>query len=817
MLHARGELRQLEEVGRPGAILVRPVLPAHVLPHQALDGHEGGVGVEPVGLALAERLEGLALVRPQLVHACRDGVLAALEQVGVARERREPGIGAAEAVGGVHREDLPVVLAAVCQPVAEGAGRGAERAGLPVVGHRGDVADDGRAALGLEAQGLARDVQHRRPQLGQRHRGPAILDHDLAAGHDVGHAAGRNVHPDLVDALEAAVDQHDGALPRRGARAPEAKDLVAQVDGLEVAVTERRERGPEHGGVAIDGLAVAVLVAPGVGRAVIGVGVSLDAGLVAVVDARDAGERHLEQGRDPEPALGEAALAVAQAIGGALVVGEGLLRGCPAQDGEDALGVMAPQHVEGARERAGRVVLAHGLDALGEVARRREAQHVAQQRVAQVVVHGAVELVAQEVAAQLAIAHLVGGVLPDLAQHERVRTLGKRGGRELLDEVVGQLVHHVEPPAARAGAQPVAHGPVLAKHERAEARVVLLEVGQVLDAPPAEVLPILAYLEPGAVGRVLALGGTDPVVVAKGVEVTRVAAGMVEDPVEDDRDAHLRGLGAEPAELALVAQHGVHGEVVARVIAMPARRLEDGVEVERRDPELAQVAKVLADAREGAPVEVPLAYGPILVPAVARRGVPVLDQRAPRPARMLGQGLLHALAPLGTAREAVGEDLVDDAAVKPVGLLGTRLVHGELERRLAPLAQTALPAHAPRLGAAPQRAPVAHAQRERVPHDGGLVRRKPHGEADAALERLARHGQDGLALAVDPDAQVAGGGLLVQDVNGQGDGGAELDGAEGAAIGKVAAVVMNPHWISFVVGAEKRAPPLGEGAPSSGS
>jgi len=64
-------------------------------------------------------------------------------------------------------------------------------------------------------------------------------------------------------------------------------------------------------------------VAPGVGRAVIGVGVSLDAGLVAVVDAGDAGERHLEQGRDPEPALGEAALAVAQAIGGALVVGEG--------------------------------------------------------------------------------------------------------------------------------------------------------------------------------------------------------------------------------------------------------------------------------------------------------------------------------------------------------------------------------------------------------------------------------------------------------------------------------------------------------------
>ena len=56
-----------------------------------------------------------------------------------------------------------------------------------------------------------------------------------------------------------------------------------------------------------------------------------------------------------------------------------------------------------------------------------------------------------QIATQVAIADLVGGVFPDLAEQQRVGLLGEHGLFDFGKEVVGKLVGHVQAPTMGAG------------------------------------------------------------------------------------------------------------------------------------------------------------------------------------------------------------------------------------------------------------------------------------------------------------------------------------------------------------------------------
>ena len=138
---------------------------------------------------------------------------------------------------------------------------------------------------------------------------------------------------------------------------------------------------------------------------------------------------------------------------------------------------MAPEEIEQRVERVARVVLTELFEAVGELRRPDAVADEVEQRSAERVVHDAVEFLALEVLAQLAVAHLVGGILPDFADEKRVGLLGKNRLLDLGNEAIRELVRDVEAPAAGTSSQPGADHAVLATDELPKRRVILVEVG----------------------------------------------------------------------------------------------------------------------------------------------------------------------------------------------------------------------------------------------------------------------------------------------------------------------------------------------------
>ena len=104
---------------------------------------------------------------------------------------------------------------------------------------------------------------------------------------------------------------------------------------------------------------------------------------------------------------------------------------------------MARQQVERAGQCLARVVLSQGLDILGCLVGVLVAHQKADDHVAEGVVHGRVELGSLQVAAQMAVANLVGGVFPDFAEQQCIRLFGKYGLLDLGQEIVGKLISDV--------------------------------------------------------------------------------------------------------------------------------------------------------------------------------------------------------------------------------------------------------------------------------------------------------------------------------------------------------------------------------------
>ena len=279
----------------------------------------------------------------------------------------------------------------------------------------------------------------------------------------------------------------------------------------------------------------------------------------------------------------------------------------------------------------------------------------------------------------MAVADLVGGVFPDLAEQQRVGLFGKYGLFDLGQEIVRKLVGHIQAPAVSAGAQPFTNDAVLAQEPLAYQFGALIDGGHIAHAPPAVVRAVLVEIKRIAPRRILALPCAHAGVVAVAVEVDRIVARVVEHAVQNDGNAQLLGRLAQFSKVLLGAQNRIDLGVIGGVVAVVARGFKNGVEVDSRKAQLGDARQVFLDTLERSAVKVPGLDGAVLGALVHRRLVPVLDHAALNALTRffdLGQ---RALAPVLVAGIAIGEDLVDHTALVPGRTVLTVFVDGDLE------------------------------------------------------------------------------------------------------------------------------------------
>ena len=279
----------------------------------------------------------------------------------------------------------------------------------------------------------------------------------------------------------------------------------------------------------------------------------------------------------------------------------------------------------------------------------------------------------------MAVADLVGGIFPDLAEQQRVGLLGEHGLFDLGQEVIGKLVGHIQAPAVSAGAQPFTNDAVLAQEPLAYQFGALIDGGHIAHAPPAVVRAVLVETKRIAPRRFLALPCAHAGVVAVAVEVDRIVARVVEHTVQNYGNAQLLGRLAQLSKVLLGAQNRIDLGVIGGVVAVVACGFENGVEVDGCKAQLGDARQVFLDTLERSAVEVPGLDGAVLGTLVHGRLVPVLDHPALNALTRffdLGQ---RALAPVLVAGIAIGEDLVDHTALVPGGTVLTVFVDGDLE------------------------------------------------------------------------------------------------------------------------------------------
>ncbi len=136
-------------------------------------------------------------------------------------------------------------------------------------------------------------------------------------------------------------------------------------------------------------------------------------------------------------------------------------------------------------------------------------------------------------------------------------------------------------------------------------------------------------------------------------------------------------------EIGQGSEIGVNRQVIGGVVFVVRGRAKDRVEIQHRDAQLVEIAGVdlLGDACQVTAVEV------LAVHAGAGRAARVADGRVPvrcagahhRPARLVVEETPRSRVVGQVAvPEAVGEDLVDDAALEPFGDAEGRVVDGKL-------------------------------------------------------------------------------------------------------------------------------------------
>ncbi|MND84460.1 hypothetical protein D3C80_763510 [compost metagenome] len=340
------------------------------------------------------------------------------------------------------------------------------------------------------------------------------------------------------------------------------------------------------------------------------------------------------------------------------------------QQVEEAGGVVAVQQVElgqlvlerdmspGQLEPAVQLLGADPDGVIGDVLPRQEGADGVGEAV---VVHGAVLLIPLQPLARLEEV---------FAEHVGVRVLllhGAANGAHMAAVAHGraplpQHVDDVEAPAIDlvGGTHPIAqNGVVCPIHGVLHLLAGEVQLGQAANALPADIIPLLIEGVEAAPGGVrVALGPQ------RRAEPGVVGGGVVDHGVQDDLHAALMQVAGQLGKLGIGAEVRVDAVVILGVVLVVARRIEDGVEVERRHPQGLQVVQLGVYPRQIPAVE--LAGAVALLVAADRFPPGLADDRL---AAVLVLVMLDAQRRIAVA-EAVGEDLVEDLILYP----GRRLV-----------------------------------------------------------------------------------------------------------------------------------------------
>ena len=433
--------------------------------------------------------------------------------------------------------------------------------------------------------------------------------------------------------------------------------LVSQADELPVPVV--------HGDVRI---------LPCVRAAVVRVTESLHADLIAVVDARHSRIRHLQERREAQPIRSELVVLGVESEARLMNRRHAVVERRLAQERDRSLDVVAADEVHHHVEIFLRVILSEALQKAHRLASVNVVEQEVQDRLAERIVHRRVDFLPAKVLARHAVADLVRRVLPDLADEDRVGVRRLEFAVERLRELRGQFVDDVETPAADAHLRPmVQHAVLVADHEVHVGRRRLRHVRQRGKSPPTVVfVRILMEVVPAVVGRLLRLERAETVVIALAVEVDAVASRMAEYAVEDDADALGPRRLHEILKLLVRAEDRIDLVVVARIVVVVARRLENGIEIDDGNAKLPQVGELRLQPLDIAAEEIVLHdFFGIDILVVAGLVAPV----------RVHDGALLLDDCIALAAEPVGEDLVHDGVLRPVGGLCPLVEHGDLKRR----------------------------------------------------------------------------------------------------------------------------------------
>ena len=96
-------------------------------------------------------------------------------------------------------------------------------------------------------------------------------------------------------------------------------------------------------------------------------------------------------------------------------------------------------------------------------------------------------------------------------------------------KIIGQLIGHIQTPSVCTGPEPAANDRILSTEDKFPViRIMFVDGRERINSPPAFVVirPVLE-IEPGAIGGLLALFGTQIGIVSITVEVTADKAGVI--------------------------------------------------------------------------------------------------------------------------------------------------------------------------------------------------------------------------------------------------------------------------------------------------
>ena len=293
------------DIGRP--IVARLALKV------LLNGHVDAVLLEPIGIAMFKRgVQRIGILAAAGLPGLKVGgqLLVALgQQVDIACKGRRTGVRGAEEVRRVDRQNLPVMHAHSGQMVDKATRGSADRTRLAIVSrYRGDVAYDARAVIERLLQTLLGVViDDGRPQRIQIERDGTVVDLALVTADHIARTFAERRDRHAVRIAQAAVDDNRrGLTVFTGARI--GQYLVVEREGLDLAIDHKRQRAA-HSRCVLDNRERIEVVQVFLGRhgaAVTRIGETLKAVLVAIVNRRHAGERHLHERCKPKTALGQA-------------------------------------------------------------------------------------------------------------------------------------------------------------------------------------------------------------------------------------------------------------------------------------------------------------------------------------------------------------------------------------------------------------------------------------------------------------------------------------------------------------------------------